>query len=73
MHKTGFFEISIALKTKLRFLLRLVASATIIVASASPKKRKSLVTSSSCEQGVKEYVPGRSTKINFSFLWKNTP
>ena len=56
-------------RTRLRFLLRQVASATITVRSASPKHIWSRAIFSSGEFDITEYVPGRS-KILYTVLFE---
>ena len=51
-------------KARLRLRSRQVASQTMMVTSALPLRIKSRVISSSCECGLSEYVPGKSTITN---------
>ena len=54
---------SIICYVKLIFLSKIVASVTIKTKSYLPKQIKSLDTSSSFDEDVSEYVPGKSTNV----------
>jgi len=60
-------------KTRFKFLSTRVASTTITVTSGCPNKIKSRATSSSVLVDKSEYVPGRSTTLNFFSLYSNPP